>query len=235
MTGNPGSIISVIIPTLNEEGHLHDTIKPLMAVPDLEIIVSDGGSSDKTLDIAKKAGAIVITSKAGRAVQQNLGVKKASGDILLFLHADTILPPGFDGIIRTCLDGAGKTIAGAFSLAIDLAGPGIRFIEFMANLRSRLLHLPYGDQALFMKKSSFWQAGGFPEIDIMEDFAFAGKLKDYGRIGILPEKVITAGRRWEKLGIMKTTLINQGIIAGYLLGLSPTSLANWYRKSSRAR
>lgn len=232
---NPGSKISVVIPTLNEEHHLQATIGPLMATPDLEVIVIDGGSRDETVNIANKAGAKVLTSKPGRALQQNLGAESSCGDILLFLHADTRLPTGFGLIIRECLSGPGKPIAGAFSLSIDLPGPGIRLIECMANLRSRLLHLPYGDQALFMKKNTFEQIGGFPEIDIMEDFALAGKLRKAGHIRIVSEKVITAGRRWQKLGVMKTTLINQGIIIGYLLGRSPASLANWYRRSSRAR
>ena len=234
-TDRKTSIISVVIPTLNESQHLHATLRPLLEIQDLEVIVVDGGSRDKTVDIAEKAGAIVVNSKPGRAVQQNIGAEKASGEILLFLHADTLLPTGFSNTIHKCLSGHGETIAGAFSLAIDLSGPGIRFIEWLANLRSRWLQLPYGDQGVFMNKKTFEQAGGFPEIDIMEDFALAGKLKKLGRIRTIPEKVITAGRRWQELGILKTTLINQGIIIGYLLGRSPTSLASWYRRSSRAR
>ncbi|MEN8142096.1 MAG: TIGR04283 family arsenosugar biosynthesis glycosyltransferase [Thermodesulfobacteriota bacterium] len=234
-TARKTSSISVVIPTLNEENNLLATLQPLMAIPALEIIIVDGGSRDKTLDIAKKSGAIVVHSKPGRAVQQNLGAEKATGDILLFLHADTRLPPGFDHIIRECLNDPGKPIAGAFSLSIDLSGLGIRFIEWMASLRSRWLHLPYGDQALFMMKGTFEEAGKFPEIDLMEDFALAGKLKKSGHIRTVPEKVITAGRRWQELGVLKTTLINQGVIIGYLLGRSPTSLASWYRRSSRAR
>jgi rSAM/selenodomain-associated transferase 2 len=225
----------VVIPTLNEEKHLQTTIHPLMTIPDLEVIVIDGGSLDETVNIAKNAGARVVTSKPGRAIQQNIGAEKSSGDILLFLHADTLLPPGFDHIIRDCLTGPEKPIAGAFRLSIDLPGPGILFITWMTNLRSRFLHLPYGDQALFMRKSTFEQVGGFPEIEIMEDFALAGKLKKTGQIRIMKEKVITSGRRWHKLGILKTTMINQGMIIGYLFGRSPASLANWYRRSSRAR
>lgn len=229
------STISVVIPTLNEEKHLPAALRPLLTIPDLEVIVADGGSSDRTMEIAAASGAKVISSQPGRACQQNAGVQMANGDILLFLHADTVLPSGFDQIIRNCLHSSTAIVAGAFSLSVDLSGRGIRFVAWLANCRSRYLQLPYGDQALFMRKTTFEQAGGFPEIDIMEDFVLVGRLKKAGRIRIVPEKVVTAGRRWQKLGIIRTTLVNQGMIIGYFLGRSPTSLANWYRRSSRAR
>jgi hypothetical protein len=125
--------------------------------------------------------------------------------------------------------------AGAFSLAVDLPGITIRFIEKIANWRSRWLQLPYGDQALFMTAETFQRAGAFPEIEIMEDFALLRILGKRGKIRILPATVVTSGRRWQKLGILRTTLINQAMIIGYFLGRSPASLANWYRRSSRAR
>ncbi|MFN2366807.1 MAG: glycosyltransferase family 2 protein, partial [Desulfurivibrionaceae bacterium] len=153
---------------------------------------------------------------------------------LLFLHADTRLPADFAELSRACL--AEKDVAaGAFSLSIELAGPAIRFIEKMANLRSRLLQRPYGDQALFMTRRNFARIGGFPEIEIMEDFALVGKLRQLGRIKTLPAAAATSGRRWRKLGVVRTTLINQAIVIGYLLGRSPTSLASWYRISSSCR
>ncbi|MCA1765590.1 MAG: hypothetical protein LC633_05000 [Desulfobulbaceae bacterium] len=105
----------------------------------------------------------------------------------------------------------------------------------MANLRSRLLQRPYGDQALFMTRRNFARIGGFPEIEIMEDFALVGKLRQLGRIKTLPAAAATSGRRWRKLGVVRTTLINQAIVIGYLLGRSPTSLASWYRISSSCR
>ena len=233
-TDQKTSLISVIIPTLNEETALADTLAPLSDVNGVEIIVADGGSNDRTIPLAEKAGAIVVRSQPGRGLQQNIGASAASGNILLFLHADTILPDGFPTMIRSSLD-LEKVIAGAFSLAIDLPGAGIRFIEKMANYRSRWLQLPYGDQALFMKADTFQQAGGFPEIEIMEDFALLKILGKTGKIKILPATVVTSGRRWHKMGILRTTLINQVVIIGYLLGRSPASLASWYRRSSKAR
>lgn len=228
------STISVIIPTLNEADNLAATLVPLQNIPGLEVIVADGGSSDATLAIAETAGVKIVTSRPGRSYQQNRGVAAATGAILLFLHADTILPTGFSQMIRHCLR-QNKVVAGAFSLAINAPGAAINFIATMANCRAKLLQLPYGDQALFMTKENFMKIGGFPEIEIMEDFALIGKLRKLGRIKILPTAVITSGRRWQKLGIIRTTLINQMIVIGYLLGRAPTSLANWYRNSSKAR
>lgn len=228
------STISVIIPTLNEEDNLAATLAPLQHATGLEIIVVDGGSSDATVAIAKAAGVKTITSRPGRNYQQNRGAAVTTGDILLFLHADTLLPAGFDRMIRQCL-GQSKIVAGAFSLAINAPGAAINFIATMANYRAKLLQLPYGDQALFMTRENFMKSGGFPPITIMEDFALIGQLRKLGRIKTLPAIVTTSGRRWQKLGVIRTTLINQAVVIGYLLGRSPTSLANWYRSSSKAR
>jgi len=224
----------VVIPTLNEADNLSATLELLGDKHNLEIIVADGGSSDATRTIAATAGAKVVTSKRGRGFQQNAGAAAASGEILLFLHADTFLAENFPELVCACLGERGVA-AGAFSLSIDLKLFGVRFIEIMANLRSKLLQRPYGDQAIFMTRKNFEKVGGFPEIEIMEDFVLVGKLRKLGRIRTLSAAAATSGRRWQKLGILRTTLINQAIIIGYLLGLSPTSLANWYRISSRAR
>jgi rSAM/selenodomain-associated transferase 2 len=228
------SMISVVIPTLNEEASLAETLAQLRNIDGLEIIVADGGSTDRTIALAEEAGAMVVCSQPGRGLQQNSGAAAATGDILLFLHADTILPDGFPAMTRTSLELNGVA-AGAFSLAVDLPGITIRFIEKIANWRSRWLRLPYGDQALFMTAETFQRAGAFPEIEIMEDFALMRILGKTGKIRILPATVVTSGRRWQKLGILRSTLINQAMIIGYLVGRSPASLANWYRRSSRAR
>jgi len=228
------SKLSIIIPTLNEADKLGAALESLRPGRDLEVIVADGGSSDATVAIAEKGGVRVVSSRPGRGLQQNAGAAAAAGEILLFLHADTRLPPDFAELSRACL-GENGVAAGAFSLSIELAGPAIRFIERMANLRSRLLQRPYGDQALFMTRRNFASIGGFPEIEIMEDFALVGKLRQLGRIKTLPAAAVTSGRRWQKLGVVRTTLLNQAIVIGYLLGRSPTSLASWYRISSSCR
>ncbi len=119
-------------------------------------------------------------------------------------------------------------IAGAFKLSIDSPSRGIRLIESLANWRSRKLHMPYGDQAIFLRKELFHKIGGFPEIPIMEDYELIRRIRRMGKIAIIPEAVITSARRWEKLGILKTTFINQMIIVAYRLGVSPIKLHRWY-------
>ncbi|MCT7952050.1 TIGR04283 family arsenosugar biosynthesis glycosyltransferase [Ancylothrix sp. C2] len=220
--------ISIIIPVLNEAGIIAKTINSTQTGQNIEIIVSDGGSADSTAEIAKKAGAKVINSPKGRALQMNAGVSIATGEILLFLHADTVLSPGYDSMIRQALQQT-QTVAGAFELQIDGLHPGLRMVETAVNWRSRWLQMPYGDQAIFMPTQLFKQLGGFPEMPIMEDFAMIQKLQRQGKINIVKLPVLTSDRRWHKNGILKTTAINQLVILGYFLGVPPASLADWYR------
>jgi rSAM/selenodomain-associated transferase 2 len=159
----------------------------------------------------------------------NAGAAVASGDILLFLHADTHLPTSFDTLVRQALQNAG-TVAGAFELRIDAQLRGLRLVEKMVNMRSHFLSMPYGDQAIFLKAATFHDLGGFPDLPIMEDFELMLGLRRQGRITIVPAPVVTSGRRWQKLGVVKTTLINQLIIAGYFLGVPPAQLVRWYRR-----
>ena len=224
--------ISIIIPTLNEAKNLPRTLKALQSIPSMEVIVVDGGSVDDTVSVAKSLQTNVISSPVlGRAHQMNLGATIAHGDILLFLHADTLLPNGFDALVRQTLMEP-KVIAGAFELAIDGTTPGLRWVEWGVHVRSHRCQMPYGDQALFMTADIFWAIGGFPELPIMEDFALMQRLKQRGRIAIAPGTVLTSGRRWQRLNVLRTTVINQGMIVGYLLGVSPTRLAHWYRSRS---
>ena len=163
----------------------------------------------------------------GRANQMNAGAAIATGDILLFLHADTKLPHDYAGLIINTL-AQPKVIAGAFELNIDSQKQSLRFIEAMVKMRSHWFSLPYGDQALFIKRSTFEKIGGFPDLPIMEDFALVKQLKRQGKIAIAPAAVTTSSRRWEKLGVWQTTIINQLIILGYYLGISPDKLRKFY-------
>jgi rSAM/selenodomain-associated transferase 2/rSAM/selenodomain-associated transferase 1 len=221
--------ISIIIPALNEAATIARTLSHLEAVDDLEVIVVDGGSNDKTAKLAESRGAKVIHSHPGKAVQMNAGAAAATGDVLAFLHADTLLPENFNHQIVSTLNQNGVA-AGAFRLSIDSTVAGIGIIERMANWRSCFLRLPYGDQALFMKKSLFEKMGGFAEVPIMEDFILVRRLKREGRIVILPTAVVTSPRRWLYFGIVNTWLINQAIIIAYYLGIPPERLTRWYRR-----
>lgn len=229
--------ISIIIPVLNEAATIQETLIRIQKAKDVEVIVVDGGSQDETIAIASHLSKTlaptlpmqVISAAAGRANQMNAGADVAKGDILLFLHADTCLPSNFDTLLLWALQDAG-TIAGAFELQIDAQLPGLRLIEKLVNMRSHFLSMPYGDQAIFMKAAIFYEIGGFPNLPIMEDFELMLCLRRRGRIAILPAPVLTSGRRWQKLGVVKTTLLNQLIIIGYFVGISPMKLVRWYRQ-----
>jgi len=221
--------ISIVIPTLNEAECLPQTLKSLDGAEYLEVIVVDGGSSDGTDKLARAAEARLVQVPAQRAHQLNQGAAVATGDIVLFLHADTQLPDQFDQHVRTAMARPG-IVAGAFLLHIEGPGRALRLIEWGTNLRSRWRQLPYGDQALFLRRDTFRQLGGFREWPIMEDYEFAQRLRRVGRIAIVPAAVRTSARRWQKLGPWKTTWTNQAIILAYRLGVSPEKLVSWYQR-----
>lgn len=220
--------LAIVIPTLNE-AHSIETILPMLNQQvGVEVIVSDGGSEDGTLAVAQAGGAIALSCDRGRARQMNAGAKLATADLLLFLHADTRLPPNFLTTVEQMA--RSNAAAGAFRLKIDGTEAGLRLVEWGVNWRSRLFQLPYGDQALFLRREVFWQLGGFSDLPMMEDFEMVLKLRRRGRIAIAPDAVFTSARRWQKLGIFKATLINQIAIAAYLIGISPDRIADWYRR-----
>ena len=227
---SPQPAISIVIPTLNEAENLAATLASTESSVDLEIIVVDGGSSDETLELAKSFGVRLLTTAAGRARQVNAGGLAARGDVLFVLHGDTLLPQGFE---RYIIDIMGKSgvVAGAFTLGIDGSEFGFRIIEMLANFRSRVLQMPYGDQGIFLRREVFRALGGFPDMVLMEDFVLMQRLRKMGRVVIGPVAVKTSARRWRKLGILKTTLINQAVLLAYFLGSNPERLARWYRRS----
>ena len=219
--------ISVVIPALNEA----ETIGPALASAQnfngIELIVVDGGSQDKTPEVAQSSGAQVLHSLPGRARQMNAGAEAAQGEFLVFLHADTSLPAGFADHVRRILTTPGVA-AGAFELKIDASSPGLRIIEAVANWRSRYLKMPYGDQAIFLRKNIFNESGGFPEIPIMEDFQLVRQVRRQGQIVMAPAAVLTSPKRWQRVGPWRVTLINQAVILGFFLGVKPERLARWY-------
>ena len=228
LTGRPTSLISIIIPVLDEAEHIRATLTELRQTAGIEIIVADGGSRDGTCRLARSFGARVLTAPAGRARQMNAGAGLASGDILLFLHADTILPGGFGQQVRQALARPG-VVGGAFKLSISGPGLGLRLIEWAANQRAVLGRVPYGDQAIFLSTAVFRAMGGFRELPIMEDFELVSRLRKQGRITILPVAVSTSARRWRRAGLLRTTFINQAVVLGYWCKICPGRLARWYR------
>jgi rSAM/selenodomain-associated transferase 2/rSAM/selenodomain-associated transferase 1 len=224
--------VSVIIPALDEERQIAATLRAVQQSPSHQIIVVDGGSTDSTVERAKEAGATVLASQPGRARQMNAGAARAEGGSLLFLHADTLPPPGWAEVIRRTLPMPGVA-AGAFRFHIAGSFAGKSFIEWAAGLRSRWLQRPYGDQGLFLTRALFEELGGFADLPIMEDYEFSARLRRRGRIVTVAEAALTSARRWEKLGVVRTTLRNQWMLAGYHLGVSPQKLATRYRATGR--
>lgn len=219
----------MIIPVFNEAANLSQTLASIQPQQAIEIIVVDGGSNDDTVEIARSLGVKVLHSTRGRAVQMNAGALSATSEILLFLHADTRLPVNFDTMIRQSLNTTDcrRPIAGAFAIKIDASLPSLRL-----NWRSRWLQMPYGDQAIFVWSSVFHKMGGFPDFPIMEDLALMWRLKHLGKIAIVATPVVTSARRWLRLGVWQTTMINQLAIFAYFLGIPPQQIAQWYHRKS---
>ena len=226
--------LTVIIPTLNEADRLSATLAGLGRQDEVEIMVADGGSRDATRQVARQAGARIVSSRPGRALQMNRGAGEARGRFLVFLHADTHLPDGYLAEIETILTRPGVT-AGAFRFQIDAAGWGFRLVEICTNLRARLLSTPYGDQGLFLRARTLRRMGGYREIPIMEDFELVRRLARSGKVVISPMPASTSGRRWKRLGLVRTALLNWTIVLAYWCGVSPIRLAGWYRCRAASR
>lgn len=225
--------LSVIIPVLGTESNLDSVLQAVgataNAATEVEAIVVAAGEVVKTQAVAAKHLARLQAAPANRAQQMNLGASHARGDSLLFLHADTILPDGFAASVQAAL-AKPRCAGGAFRLGIDSKRWMARILEASVQLRSTWFQLPYGDQAIFVRRSRFEELGGFREQSIMEDYEFIRRLRKTGRIEICSTAVWTSPRRWHQLGFLRTTLINQMIIAGYHFGFSTETLARLYRR-----
>jgi len=223
-------LISVIIPTLNEQTGIVACLDRVSRAPGVEAIVVDGGSRDATVETARRTGAKVIAAPRGRACQMNAGAAASQGDILLFLHADTSLSPGWDSEVRRVLARPGVA-AGAFAFRLDRRTAGLRFIELCVAWRCRLASMPYGDQGLFLRRDVFLAAGGFPDLPIMEDCELVRRLKKRGRIIVSPAPALTSARRWQQKGILATTAFNSLVVVAFYLGCSPSLLRRLYDRA----
>lgn len=218
--------ISAIIPARNEEELIGQSIDRLRRSMVHEVIVADGGSTDQTAAIAAAHGAKVVDSPPGRGIQMNRGAQAATGDVLLFVHADTALPQDLQHYIRSALSQP-QVVAGAFRLRIDDQRRAFRLIERCVNWRSRRRQMPYGDQAIFLSADMFYSIGRYRDIAVMEDFDLVWRLRRGGRIAMAPAEALTSARRWQRDGIWRTTMINQLCVLGYRLGVCPTRIAAW--------
>lgn len=214
--------VSVIIPTLNEAAHLPKTLRHVSAAKPHEIIIADGGSTDVSLDIATEASARIVHSERGRGVQMNAGASTATGELLFFLHADTLPPPGYPDAIRETLRHP-QNIAGAFRFSLREPRPaGAAFIENFTEWRNKWRPLPYGDQGIFIRRPAFEALGQFPKWPMLEDIEFIRHARRHGRIIIHPAAVRTSARRWQQHGTMRTFLRHQMILLGYYAGAWPS-------------
>jgi rSAM/selenodomain-associated transferase 2 len=220
-------VISVIIPTLNEEVNLPVTLRQLANHPDVELIVVDGGSLDHTCEVAQGFTPYVFRTLPNRASQMNLGARHATGDILLFLHADTFLLPGALEEVQRRIIGDGA-VGGAFDLHIDSRRHLCGLVARAASRRSRWLRLPYGDQGIFVWRQVFEALGGFPEIPIMEDVSFARRLRRAGRLTFIRSGLVTSGRRWNANGVVRTTLVKWWVTVLFLLRVPPRQIRRIY-------
>ncbi len=209
--------ISIIIPVLNEEKTIRQCLETVVNIPGIEVIVSDGGSTDSTVEIAGQHSEIkVVHSQAGRSIQMNNGAACARGEILLFLHADCILPREDVLKIRQVFD-SGKFAGGAFQIRLLSDKFTYRWLEMCINFRSKAFKLPYGDQGLFVKRTIFEKLGGFREMPVCEDLDFICRLRrKYGEIVILNGRISSSVRTWKNRGIFRTSFRNQLLLYSYM-------------------
>ncbi|MGH7825768.1 MAG: TIGR04283 family arsenosugar biosynthesis glycosyltransferase [Candidatus Binatia bacterium] len=219
--------ISVIIPVLNEEKTIRAAVGAVTSLRPHEVIVVDGGSTDRTREICAELGATLLASRPGRALQMNQGARRASGDVLLFLHADTRLPLSAFDDIRAALKNP-RSVGGRFDVKLDNDRWLFRIVGVMISLRSRLSRVATGDQGIFVRREVFERIGGYPEVPFMEDIAFSRALKRTGRVACLRSRVITSARRWEMEGVGRTIMKMWTLKSLYLLGVSPLRLKRFY-------
>ena len=218
--------LSVVIPALNEANRVVGAIKSARA-PDVEVLVVDGGSRDATRELAASAGARVVSSPAGRAEQLAAGVRASCGDAIILLHADTRLPAGFHQAITSALEDD-QTIGGAFRMQFEEAGWALRVVEWGVGLRVAVFGLPYGDQALFVRRRTLAAIGGIPRAPIMEDLDLVKAMRGCGRLALLDLQVTTSARRYRARGVARTLFRNAAASAARLFGIDRQRVAEWY-------
>lgn len=219
--------VSIVIPMLNEEKSIAATVAALTVLKPHELIIVDGGSTDSTLEICKRLDLTVLSSPRGRGPQMNYGARKATGDVLLFLHADTRLPSSAFDDMRAALRDP-QCVGGRFDVRLDGGHWMLRVIGALISLRSRISKVATGDQAIFVRREIFDELGGYPDIPLMEDVTFSRAVKRAGAVACLRSRVVTSARRWEADGIWRTILRMWILKSLYLLGISPALLKRYY-------
>lgn len=222
--------VSFIIPTMNERANVEQSVESAWRAGAAEVIVVDGGSTDGTLQIAERLECKLVRSNAGRATQQNAAAARATGDVLLFQHADTrLIADGVSQIESALVDA--RIACGAFKQRIDAAGVLYRWLECGNAFRVRRLGVAYGDQGLFIRRDLFTEVGGFPNVPILEDLLLLRELRRRSHFPVLLEGPLQiSARRWQKYGVIRQTMQNWRILALYKMGVAPEALAGLYRR-----
>lgn len=224
--------ISIVMPVLNEGGTINRVIARLRGLAlngRAEIIVVDGDPQGGTVGVIEDRSIRTVTAEQGRGRQMNRGAAVAAGAILLFLHADTLPPDDFLTLIRAALDDQ-RIVGGAFDLGFDTKRRSFKVTELYVSLRTRLTKVPFGDQAIFIRRDYFKELGGYKDIPIMEDADLMKRIRKRGdRIAIIPRKVMTSPRRYEREGLLYCTARNVLLQLLYAFGVAPENLARWYR------
>lgn len=219
--------ISVVIPALDEAERIPTVLDSAM-LPGIEVVVVDGGSRDGSASRARQAGARVLETGRGRARQLARGVAATRGDVLLLLHADTLLPRDWPEMVRGAL-AEPAVVGGAFRFAFDSGGPALGLLAWGARLRGSLLRLPYGDQALFVRRAVLECIGGIPQVPILEDLDLVRQMKRRGRIALLPAPALTSARRHLERGVFKTAFVHILAALAWRLGVDRARIAAWLR------
>lgn len=213
---------------LDEESAIAATLDAIrIGAPEAEIVVVDGGSTDRSVEIARPQCEKLIEGPRGRARQMNSGASSASGDTLVFVHADTIVPTSFARDIEAALADT-RLVGGRFDVAFDIGGPAYDVIATMISLRSRLMRSATGDQAIFVRREVFERLGGFPDIELCEDVDFVRRMRRAGRIACLRSRIVTSARRWQRDGVVRTVVRMWIIKSLFLAGVSPAWLKRHY-------
>lgn len=222
--------ISVIIPALNEEENIGFALTSVLEGNPFQVVVIDGGSTDRTVDIARSYDGVTVTvsEKRGRSKQMNEGARMCSGDIFLFLHADSTLP---DGWSRSLIDAmvSRETVGGCFFIKLSGSRFIYRLTGWMINVRTLLFHSFSGDQAIFVRKDVFDRLGGFPDVPLMEDLIIAKSLRKRGRVAFIRDRVTTSARNWERWGPVKTILLMWYLKILFKAGTDPAVLEPFYK------
>jgi rSAM/selenodomain-associated transferase 2 len=221
-------MISIIVPIKNESPDVAERFRRFLVPRETEILIADCGDCPETSRAFEAIGARTVEGEGSRGRRLDRAARQARGDILYFVHSDSLPPENALSLIAGTL--ATGAVAGAFSLAYEETTPALSWIAWWANLRSRLLGLPFGDQGLFCRREAYEESGGFRDLPVCDDVDIVRRVKRVGRLVILPEKSVTSPRRYRQNGSLRQVLRNWRVLAGYFTGVSPEKLERWYNR-----